>query len=203
VIVLLKQLLTTAATKPKTPGKNSQQKQQQQQQGTPSMETADIDRNREILCKSISAILLVLLKWFKVSRKYKRKEWHLSIRLIPVFSFFFPDVLKFEYFSQLLVDSGCMLLILKIFGLQELGALATVKTEVDAYSLFQQISALHSNGSVYSSPPASPLSSHNESHYTNERNLFWIINLLRTLQMLSKGKMHRIMLLVQYKSSVS
>lgn len=96
-----------------------------------------------------------------------------------------------------------MLLILKIFGLQEIGALTTVATDVDAYSLFQQMASLHSNGSVYSSPPASPLSSHNESHYTNERNLFWIINLLRTLQMLSKGKMHRIMLLVQYKSSVS
>ncbi|KAI8339058.1 hypothetical protein BC941DRAFT_469236 [Chlamydoabsidia padenii] len=175
VIVLLKQLLTTAATKPKTPGKNGQQKQQ----GIPTMESADIDRNREILCKSISAILLLLLKWFKVSH-----------------------VLKFEYFSQLLVDSGCMLLILKIFGLQEIGVLTSTKTDMDSYSLFQQIASLQSNGSVYSSPPASPLSSHsNESHYTNERNIFWIINLLRTLQKLSKGKMHRIMLLVQYKSS--
>lgn len=42
-----------------------------------------------------------------------------------------------------------------------------------------------------------------EELYTNERNLHWTINLLRILQMLTKRKTHRIVLLVQYKSSVS
>lgn len=42
-----------------------------------------------------------------------------------------------------------------------------------------------------------------EELYTNTRNLFWSINLLRILQMLTKKKTHRILLLVQYKSSVS
>lgn len=39
-------------------------------------------------------------------------------------------------------------------------------------------------------------------NYTNNRNLCWSINLLRILQMLTKKKTHRILLLVQYKSSV-
>jgi hypothetical protein len=42
-----------------------------------------------------------------------------------------------------------------------------------------------------------------EENYTNKRNLFWSINLLRVLQMLTKKKTHRILLLVQYKSSVN
>lgn len=39
--------------------------------------------------------------------------------------------------------------------------------------------------------------------HTNKRNIFWAINFVRILQMLTKRKTHRIMLLVQYKSSVS
>jgi hypothetical protein len=41
-----------------------------------------------------------------------------------------------------------------------------------------------------------------QGNYTNHRNLCWSINLLRVLQMLTKRKTHRILLLVQYKSSV-
>jgi hypothetical protein len=37
---------------------------------------------------------------------------------------------------------------------------------------------------------------------TNWRNMFWSINFLRILQKLTKRKTHRVMLLVQYKSSV-
>lgn len=37
---------------------------------------------------------------------------------------------------------------------------------------------------------------------TNRRNMFWAINYLRVLQMLTKHKTHRVMLLAQYKSSV-
>lgn len=38
-------------------------------------------------------------------------------------------MLKFEYLSQILVDSGCMLLILKLLGLQEVALLASKKTD--------------------------------------------------------------------------
>ncbi|CAO3590467.1 unnamed protein product [Absidia cylindrospora] len=77
VIVLLKQLLTTAAAKTRpttkngtnTDGQRKQQQEQQQQQQLQTMEAANVDRNREVLCKSISAILLLMLKWLKISRK--------------------------------------------------------------------------------------------------------------------------------------
>lgn len=39
------------------------------------------------------------------------------------------DVMKFHYLSQLLVDSNCLLLILKMFGLQEVST--SVKTKND------------------------------------------------------------------------
>ncbi|CAO3631344.1 unnamed protein product [Cunninghamella echinulata] len=185
VIVLLKVLLTTATNKMKSNNKNNTNTNniQQDQSSLSPMETVDSDRNREILCKSISAIFLLLLKWFKLSH-----------------------VLKQEYFSQLLVDSGCMLLILKIFGLQEIAALSNTKTDVDEYSFFEQIASHSSisninneNISAYDSPIS--LKDSKNQHYTNRRNIFWIVNLLRVLQILSKNKVHRIMVLVQYKSA--
>lgn len=45
---------------------------------------------------------------------------------------FSVDVLKFEYISQILVDSGCLLLILKILGLQEITTLVGVHTDLDS-----------------------------------------------------------------------
>ena len=37
-----------------------------------SLEEVDVARHREITSKAVSAILLLLLKWFKASRKYAR-----------------------------------------------------------------------------------------------------------------------------------
>lgn len=37
--------------------------------------------------------------------------------------------MKFHYLSQLLVDSNCLLLILKMFGLQEVSTLVKTKNE--------------------------------------------------------------------------
>ncbi|KAI8074502.1 hypothetical protein BC940DRAFT_288404 [Gongronella butleri] len=170
VVVLLKTMLSTATPRAKV-----------NKDGPPTMEEADVDRHREVLCKSVSAILLLLLKWFKLSH-----------------------VLKFEYLSQLLVDSGCMLLILKIFGLQEVSALAVAQTNVEGYSILDQIahSAVNGHDSAATAAPSPPTSTTSDAApYTNTRNLFWIVNLLRTLQMLTKRKVHRIMLLVQYKSA--
>lgn len=45
------------------------------------------------------------------------------------------DVLKFEYLSQVLIDSGCMLLILKLLGLQEIALLASKKTDDECQRL--------------------------------------------------------------------
>ncbi|CAO3643636.1 unnamed protein product [Cunninghamella blakesleeana] len=186
VIVLLKILLTTATNKMKSNNKNNTDATNTQQDSSqPSMETADTERNREILCKSISAIFILLLKWFKISH-----------------------ILKYEYFSQLLVDSGCMLLILKIFGLQEIAALSSIKTNIDEYNLFEQIASHPSVSNLEEkkdkenglSTQGTSIESKNQN-YTNGRNIFWIINLLRVLQMLSKNKIHRIMVLVQYKSA--
>jgi hypothetical protein len=53
-------------------------------------------RTREITGKAVSGIILILLKWFKVSH-----------------------ILKFEYLTQLLLDSNYMPLILKLFAHQD------------------------------------------------------------------------------------
>ncbi|KAI9015790.1 hypothetical protein CLU79DRAFT_837903 [Phycomyces nitens] len=99
-------------------------------------------------------------------------------------------VLKHEYLSQLLVDSGCLLLILKILGLQEITALVAAQTDQSDHGLFHQFCTKKEE------PPSAE-----EPLYTNQRNMFWSINFLRILQMLTKRKTNRVMLLVQYKSS--
>ncbi|ORZ17847.1 hypothetical protein BCR42DRAFT_412616 [Absidia repens] len=148
VVFFLKQLLSTIA--PTSPSLDD----------TP--EHVDSLRNSQVLCKSISAILLLLLKWTKLSH-----------------------VLKFEYISELLVDSGCILLILKIIGLQDVVSLVGNETDMDQFSLFKKPADM-------TAPP---------SEYTNNRNMFWMINLLRVLQKLTKNKPNRVMVMVQYKSS--
>lgn len=37
----------------------------------PSMEDLDVARHREIITKAVSAMLLLTLKWLKVSREHK------------------------------------------------------------------------------------------------------------------------------------
>ncbi|KAI7885634.1 N1221-domain-containing protein [Lichtheimia hyalospora FSU 10163] len=169
VIVLLKLLLSTVAmgniSSNKQPSHNTDGSQKSLHQN--ELDEADAARNREILSKAISAVIFLLLKWTKVSH-----------------------VLKFEFISQLLVDSGCLLLILKILGLQEITNLVAAKTDVEGCSFSEKITGQTKN--ITSIP---------EQNYTNTRNMFWSINFLRILQMLTKRKTHRIMLLVQYKSS--
>ncbi|KAI8368202.1 uncharacterized protein BYT42DRAFT_585707 [Radiomyces spectabilis] len=166
VIVLLKLLLSTVAS-----GKNSAR---QTSTAKDLPEEVDAIRNREIISKATSAVILLLLKWFKVSH-----------------------VLKYEYLSQILVDSGCMLLILKILGLQDMTKIVSSQTDLKDHSFFNHIAPKRigqSDETEHSMKTTSQLP-------TNGRNMFWIINLLRISQKLCKGKTHRIMLLVQYKSS--
>src|SRR5438045_9429709 len=55
----------------------------------------DATREREILGKAITGILILMLKWFRVSRAF----------IHPISSLIL-DVLKFELLSQLLYDSN-------------------------------------------------------------------------------------------------
>lgn len=72
-----------------------------------NLEETDIMRHREITSKAVSAILILTLRWFKTSH-----------------------AMKFHYLAHLLVDSNCLLLILKMFGLQEVMQQVQTKNEV-------------------------------------------------------------------------
>ncbi|TIB92938.1 hypothetical protein E3Q19_01690 [Wallemia mellicola] len=102
VIVLLKLLLASL---------NSQNTGGHAHEGEhPAMSLDDIDvaRHREITSKAVSAIILLLLKWFKVSH-----------------------VMKFQWLSTLLVDSNCILLMLKMYGFQDVVTMMRTQHEVE------------------------------------------------------------------------
>ncbi|KAL9549273.1 hypothetical protein PS6_006171 [Mucor atramentarius] len=172
IVVLLKLLLTSVS-----PNKNNSDASSSEHGDASEdavtleyLEEVDAKRNREVFSKAISGLLLLLLKWSKSSH-----------------------VLKYEYISQLLADSGCILLILKMIGLQEVTDMVTARTDVPYYSFLD-----------YNINRAAIDTSDKETAlYTNRRNMYWSINFLRILQMLTKHKPHRIMLLVQYKSAIS
>lgn len=90
------------------------------------LDEIDVIRHREITSKAVSAILLLTLKWFKVSRESRTcvcpAEWETDDW--PV------DVMKFHHLGQILLDTNCLLLILKMFGLQEVAH--TVVSKADA-----------------------------------------------------------------------
>ncbi len=92
-------------------------------------------RSREITAKAVSGILLTLLKWFKVSR------------VSPLtFSFgllMYVDILKFEYLTQLLLDSNYLPLVLKLFAHQEIDKVVDSRTDRDEMrSVTPEISCL-------------------------------------------------------------
>ncbi|SPO45016.1 related to FAR11 - protein involved in recovery from cell cycle arrest in response to pheromone [Moesziomyces antarcticus] len=173
----------------------------------PTLEDVDVARHREILTKAVSAILLLCLKWFKASH-----------------------VMKFNYLSQVLVDSNVLLLILKIFGLQEIAHGVKTKNEADNFRFFNYcylnggreargpraedslmsrhniIGPVAINPGTTSPPPgkATLMPDGTEVEMVSDyswRNFFSSINFTRILQKLTKRKVHRILLLVQYKSS--
>lgn len=90
-----------------------------------SAEEADAARTREITAKAVSGIMLLLLKWLKLSRKWNRAlqmAWSniKSHRL---------DVLKFEFLTQLLLDCNYMPLVLKLFLHQDVQQVVENKTD--------------------------------------------------------------------------
>ncbi|RIB07133.1 hypothetical protein C2G38_2252816 [Gigaspora rosea] len=168
-----------------------------------TIEEIDIMRHREITSKAVSAIILLMLKHLKLSH-----------------------VLKFEFLSQLLVDSNCLLLILKLFGLQDVSLMVKAKNEVENMNFFQYCMDINNNSTneIKQTDDNMVIDDQQESYdvhqpgqisdpqfsISNEtevdsdycwRNFFAAINFLKILQKLTKRKTHRILLLVQYKSS--
>ncbi|KAF9582130.1 Factor arrest protein 11, partial [Lunasporangiospora selenospora] len=146
-------------------------------------------REHEIMAKAVSGILLLQLQHFKI--------YH---------------ILAFNYVCQLLVDSNCLLLLLKIFGNAENPGNIHTKNEVEEYNFFKTCAILRQSRASHPNNPeqarlavlqsaVADLGDPIPANYVCRRNMFAIINLLRVLQKLTKHKTHRILLLVQYKSS--
>jgi hypothetical protein len=133
--------------------------------------------------------------------------------------------LKFEYFTQLLLDSNYIPLVLKLFNQADIPGALTEKTDRLERTYFH-ICNLHSlspppveSPTELSSPdsacpppiartrsPQDPLPPTPDSPPQiitdfSWRNFFTYINILRILQKVVKGKAHRNLALVQYKSS--
>ncbi|KAH7887969.1 hypothetical protein F5I97DRAFT_1805804 [Phlebopus sp. FC_14] len=161
----------------------------------PTLDDLDVTRHREITSKAVSAILLLTLKWLKASH-----------------------VMKFHHLGQLLLDTNCLLLILKMFGLQEVSTSVVSKADSPDHNFFRYCQIHHARV-----PPRmeeeKPRSAHvvcqtknlpNGQKQEEEvemitdfswRNFFSTINFAKIMQKLSKSRSHRIWMLVQYKSS--
>lgn len=89
----------------------------------PTLDEIDVTRHREITSKAVSAILLLVLKWFKVSREFRPLPPNVPLWIQ------LTDVMKFHHLGQHLLDTNCLLLILKMFGLQEVSASVVSKAD--------------------------------------------------------------------------
>ncbi|KAI8943731.1 hypothetical protein NX059_001711 [Plenodomus lindquistii] len=88
-------------------------------------EELDTMRTQEVLDKAVTGTLILILKWFKVSH-----------------------ILKFEYITQLLVDSSYVPLILKLLQLQEIERLVNFKSEQEELNFFNYCKAHSRNAPV-------------------------------------------------------
>ncbi|EXJ93542.1 hypothetical protein A1O1_01934 [Capronia coronata CBS 617.96] len=199
-----------------------------------TLEDLDNVRSREISQKAVSGAIFLMLKWFKLSH-----------------------VLKFEYLTQLLLDSNYVQLTLKYFAHQNLEDLVAFKYDRDDLS-FWHYCHVHSDhpplsptspdersetSSVDEAMPP-PISRHRRSPTSRSdvqqgsdqppaeqqmsdgqrpsvdelgnplcplpttpittysfRQFHTAIHLLKVLQKVTRGKSHRILFLVQFKSS--
>ncbi|KAK4703245.1 hypothetical protein P7C70_g2979, partial [Phenoliferia sp. Uapishka_3] len=196
VIVLLKLLLATVTANTNQNGGGAPDSGNDEVVEL-NLEDTDILRHREITSKAVSAILILSLKWFKTSH-----------------------VMKFHYLSQLLVDSNCLLLILKMFGLQEVSTSVKTKNDRADYSFFKfchdkinpssELEPRPEDAMLVAKPAGAHPAGQNDGTDDDEvelitdfswRNFFAVINFVHILQKLTKRKTHRVLLLVQYKSS--
>ncbi|KAJ8109905.1 hypothetical protein OPT61_g7112 [Boeremia exigua] len=96
-----------SAQRPETNGMNGHS-------NTPATnEELDAMRTQEVMDKAVTGTLMLILKWFKVSH-----------------------ILKFEYITQLLVDSSYVPLILKLLQLQEIEKIVNFKSEQEELNFF-------------------------------------------------------------------
>ncbi|CCL99446.1 uncharacterized protein FIBRA_01464 [Fibroporia radiculosa] len=164
----------------------------------PTLDEIDVTRHREITSKAVSAILLLTLKWFKVSH-----------------------VMKFHHLGQHLLDTNCLLLILKMFGLQEVSTTVVSKADSPENNFFRYCQTHFSKNPHAVRPEDSMLKAPRQTvtrvtilpnglKHEEEvdlltdfswRNFFSVINFAKIMQKLSKHRSHRIRMLVQYKSS--
>jgi len=148
----------------------------------------DVNRHKEIIVKAVSAILLLLLKHFKVSS-------HFLLAKAKSFSFTQVNhVYQFEFMSQHLVFANCIPLVLKFFN-QNIMAYIGSKNN---------IALLDFPSCVIGEQPeltAETLEIGDTSPFC-WRNMFSCINLLRVLNKLTKWKHSRIMMLVVFKVSI-
>lgn len=91
-----------------------------------SSEELDAARTREITAKAVSGIMLLLLKWLKLSRESidtPNPHNHANRALCRL------DILKFEFLTQLLLDCNYMPLVLKLFLHQDVQQVVENKTD--------------------------------------------------------------------------
>ena len=94
-----------------------------------SIEELDNIRLREVTGKAVSGTLLFLLKWFKRSRKSTGRLNQVTSITFHISNYMFLDILKFEYMTQLLLDSNYLPLILKMFAHQDIDQAIAHKTD--------------------------------------------------------------------------
>ncbi|KAG9061776.1 Factor arrest protein 11 [Linnemannia hyalina] len=186
-VTLLKTLLVCVKVSSPSTTKEATKEDQDAKEPVDAFTRVNDIREHEIMAKAVSSILLLQLQHFKI--------YH---------------ILAFNYVCQLLVDSNCLLLLLKIFGNAENPGNIHTKNEVEEFSFFKTTQIFRQTRSeadpekariAILKDAAADIGDPIPANYVCRRNMFAIINLLRVLQKLTKHKTHRILLLVQYKSS--
>ena len=74
-------------------------------------------RSQEIMGKAVSSMLLLLLKWFRVSREFRLSKILSTDRFLTLVT----DVLRYEYLTQLLLDTNYVPLFIKIWSGADIG----------------------------------------------------------------------------------
>lgn len=100
----------------------------------PTNEELDTVRVQEVLDKAVSGTLMLILKWFKVSRKSFDQTQAFNTNNLC------SDILKYEYITQLLVDSSYVPLILKLLQLQEIEKVVNFKCEQEELKYVSHLS---------------------------------------------------------------
>ncbi|KAL7746896.1 Factor arrest protein 11 [Sorochytrium milnesiophthora] len=143
-----------------------------------AISTLDRNRHREILTKGLSGILILFMK-------------HLNCF----------HTLMFEHLSQIMVDSNCILLLLKTLNFHDHLKFLTTRNEIDDMNFFTYFNPAPDSAA---SPAPYHIRAHSDQGAQLEpswRNAFLTHNLVHVLHKLIKHKSGRILAMVQHKSS--